>query len=69
MKYFIIWSDYDNDEIEEFDDENIGVVEERISELLHNFEQKDNGSIDKIIYGEEMDFEIVERVKEVKLRR
>ena len=66
-KYYIIWKDYDNNEIEEILlKEN---AEKRIVELLHKFEKEEyGGSLGKVIYGDEVEFEIVERVKEVEIK-
>lgn len=66
-KYYICWSDYDQREIEEF--ERRERADQRLVELLYKFGVQGHGSIDCIFLGVKLEYEIVERVKEARIKK
>ena len=69
MKYFIFWKDYDNDKMEEFEENEFDEMEKRLTELEYKFEKENYGGfIQAVIAGKKLEYEVVERVKEIKIK-
>ena len=68
MKYYIVWTDWNHGvEVEEADEEKD--VEERVSQLLHDFEKENQGGdLIGIFYGEKKEYEVVKLVDAIKIK-